>query len=59
MHAQFALRRLYFGGQGVDIAKKRGANWIKKSKENGFEVAEKIWNEEKYFTLSIIASGSR
>jgi len=45
--AQFNLGTMYYNGEGTLIDKKQAAYWIKKSYENGFEKAKKVWNENE------------
>jgi len=40
---------MYFYGEGVSINKKQAAVWIRKSYENGHEIAKEFWDENELY----------
>ena len=45
--AQYNLGLMYYNGEGTLTDKKQAAYLIKKSYENGLEVAKEFWNENE------------
>jgi len=45
--AQYHLGKMYYKGEGTLTDKKQAKYWMKKSYENGYERAEKFWNDNE------------